>query len=78
MQLTNLCFLSSTDFQGDCSTDTLSYINNKVYKGPFNNYVDRILRFFDPRLRGQFLCPERGQKQTFFDPLPPSSCPRSY
>ena len=22
-------------------------------------------------LRGQFLYPERGQKQTFFDPLPP-------
>ena len=25
--------------------------------------------FFD--LHGQFLYPERGQKQTFFDPLPP-------
>ena len=24
------------------------------------------------------LYPERGQKQTFFDPLPPTSCPRSY
>ena len=46
--------------------------------GSFNNYVDRILPFFDPPpLRGQFLYPERGQKQTFFDPLP-SSCPRSY
>ena len=22
-------------------------------------------------MRGQFLYPERGQKQTFFDPLPP-------
>ena len=31
-----------------------------------------------PPLRGQFLYPERGQKQTFFDPLPPSNCPRSY
>ena len=29
-----------------------------------------------PTLREQFLY--RGQKQTFFDPLPPSSCPRSY
>ena len=29
-------------------------------------------------LRGQFLYPERGQKQTFFDPLLPLSCPRSY
>ena len=50
-----------------------------LWKGAFNNYVDRILLFFDPPpLRGQFLYPERGQKQTFFDPLPPSSCPRSY
>ena len=24
-----------------------------------------------PPLRGQFLYPRRGQKQTFFDPLPP-------
>ena len=24
-----------------------------------------------PSLRGQFLYPERGQKTTFFDPLPP-------
>ncbi len=24
-----------------------------------------------PPLRGQFLYPKRGQKQTFFDPLPP-------
>ena len=32
-------------------------------------------------LRGQFLYHERGQKQTFFDPLRPPpllSCPRSY
>ena len=34
--------------------------------------------FWPPPLRGQFLYPERGQKQTFFDPLLPSSCPRSY
>ena len=34
--------------------------------------------FLTPPLRGQFLYPELGQKQTFFDPLPPSSCPRSY
>ena len=31
---------------------------------------------FWPPLRGQFLYPECGQKQTFFDP--PSSYPRSY
>ena len=34
--------------------------------------MDRILQFFDPLpLRGQFLYPERGQKQTFFTPSPP-------
>ena len=39
-------------------------------RGSFNNYVDRILPFFDhPTLHRQFLYPERGQKQTFFDPL---------
>ena len=27
--------------------------------------------FHHPALRGQFLYPERGQKQTFFEPLPP-------
>ena len=27
--------------------------------------------FWPPPLGGQFLYPERGQKQTFFDPLPP-------
>jgi len=31
-----------------------------------------------PPLRGLLLYPEFGQKLTFFDPLPPSSCPRSY
>ena len=40
-------------------------------KGAFNNYVHRILPFFTPPLRGQFLYLEHGQKQTFFDPLPP-------
>ena len=42
------------------------------YKGSFNNYVDRILPFFDPppTLQGQVLYPKREQKQTFFDPLP--------
>ena len=34
---------------------------------------------FNPPSRSeQFLYPEHGQKQTFFDPLSPSSCPRSY
>ena len=48
-------------------------------KGVFNNYMDRILPFFDP-LRGQFLYSERGQKTDMFWPPspPPSSCPRSY
>ena len=48
-----------------------SVTKNKLSKGAFKNYVDRILPFFDPPpLRGQFLYPERGQKQTFFDPSP--------
>ena len=34
--------------------------------------MDRILPFFDPHpSRGWFLYPERGQKGTFFDLLPP-------
>ena len=43
-----------------------------LYQGAFNNYVDRIMPFFapPPPLRGHFLYPERGQKQTFFDPFP--------
>ena len=32
--------------------------------------MDRILPFFDPLHCVQFLYPERGQKRTFFDPLP--------
>ena len=41
-------------------------------KGAFNNYVDRILPFFDPSpLRGQFLYPERGQNRHFLTPSPP-------
>ena len=39
-------------------------------KGAFNNYVDRFWPFLDPPLRGQFLYPERGQKQLFFAPPP--------
>ena len=43
-----------------------------ICMGAFNNYVDRILPFFDPpTLRGHFFYPERGQRQTFFDPHPP-------
>ena len=46
--------------------------DQKCALGAFNNYVDRILPYFDPPpLRGQFLYPKCGQKQTFFDPLPP-------
>ena len=39
--------------------------------GSFNIYVDRILPFFEPTLRGQFLYHEQGQKQTSFDHFPP-------
>ena len=34
--------------------------------------------FWHPPLCGQFLYPERRQKDNFFDPLSPSSGPRSY
>ena len=42
----------------------------QIYKGSFNNYVDRILPFFDPSPapRGQFLYPERGQNRNFSEP----------
>ena len=41
-------------------------------QGAFTNYVDRICHFLTPPyLRGLFLYPECGQKQTFFDPPPP-------
>ena len=54
--------------------------SNQKNKGAFNNYVDRILLFFDPLPPAwTFLKnPERGQKQTFFTPSQPSSCSRSY
>jgi hypothetical protein len=50
--------------------------NSKCGLGAFNNNVDRILPFLTPcapppPLCGDNLYPERGQKQTFFDPLPP-------
>ena len=49
-------------------------------KGAFNNYVDRIFfHFLTPSpCVDSFLYLERGQKQTFLDPLSPSSSPRSY
>ena len=34
--------------------------------------------FLTPPPAWTFFYPERGQKQSFFDSLPPSSCPRSY
>jgi hypothetical protein len=64
-------FLDYTDSISETKRDNFEAKKN-FRKGSFNNYVDRILPFFDPPpLRGHFLYPERGQKQTFFDPLPP-------
>ena len=52
--------------------DATVNIQSIRYNGAFNNYVEKILLFFDPPLlRGQFLIPVRGLKQRFFDPLPP-------
>ena len=53
-----------------CSMPPLP-VPRKVDLGGIENYVDKNLPFFDPPLHGQFLYSERGQKQTFFDPLPP-------
>ena len=53
----------------------------KVYKGPFKNYVDKILTIFDylpTYLNVDIFYPKRGQKEVFFDHLPTSSCPRSF
>ena len=52
-------------------------IVNKLFrifvKGSLNNYVDRILSFLTPCPPAwTVLYPERGQKLTFFDPLPPT------
>ena len=61
-----------------CSAQITSNLwhNNK---GAFNNYVDRILPFFDlPPLAWTVFIPWAWTKTDFFDPLPSSSCPRSY
>ena len=44
-------------------------------KGPFRNYVEKILIIFDHL---PTYLPERGQKEAFFDHLPTSSCPRGF
>ena len=58
----------------------LFYPNKIKYcKGAFNNYVDRILPFFDtsPPARTVFIPWAWTKTDTFWTP-PPSSCPRSY
>jgi hypothetical protein len=60
------------------------YLLRKIYfwyRGQSTTTWTECFYFFDPTplpLHGQFLYPERGHKLSFFDPLPPSSCPRSY
>ena len=68
----------STSWLACVCVDTSKILEITYYeccsKGSFNNYVDRILPFFDPPPTPawrQFLYPEHGQKQTFFDPSPP-------
>ena len=41
------------------------------YLGIIQQLRGQNFAIFWPPLHGQFLYPERGQKQTFFDPLPP-------
>ena len=63
---------------------SLQYCRYKFFKksikvrGHSTTTWTEFCHFLTPPLRGQFLYPKRGQKKTFFDPLPPSSCPRSY
>ena len=62
------------------SCASFSYVNIS-YVLAFNNYVDRILPFFDPTPSSvNSFYTMSVEKQTFFDPLrpTPSSCPRSY
>ena len=48
-----------------------------IFRGPCIRWATEMFKIFklskfnNNYLRGQFLYPERGQKQTFFDPLPP-------
>ena len=46
--------------------------------GAFNNYVDRILPFFDTHPLWTIFIPWAWIKTDIFWPHPPSSCPRSY
>ena len=50
------------------------------YFGGIQQLRGQNFAIFDPPppLSGQFLYPDCEQKQTFFDPLPLSSCPCSY
>ena len=41
-----------------------------IVRGHSTTTWTEVCHFLTPPLRGQFLYPERGQKQTFFDPLP--------
>ena len=61
------------------SRGTNTCIKRKSYKNSTTTWTEFCYFLpHPPPLRGQFLYPEHGQKQTFFDPLPPSSCPCSY
>ena len=49
----------------------LSYRIRRYSKGKWSIFNHQLKCFAPPPLRGQFLYPKCGQKQTFFDPLPP-------
>ena len=62
-----------------CICGFMPNLHKKSWMVSIHQLRGQNFAIFDlPPLHGQFLYPERGQKQTFFDPLPPSSCPRSY
>ena len=55
--------------QNDTLTFRLNMVRNATSKRGHSTTTWTEF-FFDPSLCGQFLYPKRGQKQTFFDPLP--------
>ena len=59
----------------DCDFEIMAAV---WVKGAFNNYVDRILSFFDPPPCMDSFITWAWAKTEFFDPFPPSSCLRSY
>ena len=63
----NSLFFSNTLLQLHEQPKNVIYIQ----QGGIQQLRGQNFAIFGPPLRGQFLYPQRGQKQTFLDPLPP-------